>query len=129
MEKLILALAFLSLAACTHGQCNNVPQRDKAAAESAIINSSGKAEDTVTVQVYKETGEKQCGQQAGSHIDKVKEILIKNKITVLDAKTQDDGMMHIQVCGAPTGQIHVFSIPKASAKRALGLGFKAFNRY
>ncbi|MES2962418.1 MAG: hypothetical protein V4760_00915, partial [Bdellovibrionota bacterium] len=35
-----------------------------------------------------------------------------------------DGLMHIQVCGSPTGQINVYEIPVSALKEAEGKGFK-----
>jgi hypothetical protein len=33
-------------------------------------------------------------------------------------------MVHIDLCGAPTGNIHVFTISKKDLTKALKLGFK-----
>ena len=58
----------------------------------------------------------------------MKDVLTKNKVVVMDAHTQNDGMMHAQVCGSPSGEIHVFSISKSQVKKAKALGFKQFQK-
>jgi hypothetical protein len=122
------------LVGCSHSECKNIPQRDAALAaqqqssptptESVTpVNTKSEANSKL-IQIYKETGAKQCGEGDAIPLQKVKEQLTKNKVEPLDAKTQSDGYMHMQVCGAPTGEIHVFTIQKSQLKRATALGFK-----
>jgi hypothetical protein len=53
--------------------------------------------------------------------------LEKKKIKVVSSKSQEDGLLHSQVCGAPSGKIHVFEIPKIQLKEATQLGFKPWS--
>ena len=54
----------------------------------------------------------------------MKATLIRKKLTVFEATTQMDNLMHMALCGAPTGKIHVFTIPKNQLKRAVKFGLK-----
>ncbi len=135
MGKLASLLPILLMAACSHGQCSNTPQ--KPVENAATVNEDGTPSVTAapppaapktsppgSVQVYKASGDKQCGTGQATPIEKMKDILTKNKVTVLEAHTQNDGMMHAQLCGSPSGEIHVFSISKSQVKKAKALGFK-----
>jgi len=118
---------------CSHGNCNNLPGRPTEEVHAKNINET-KAEATklppvseeTFLTIYKDSGEKQCDPKSGIPIDKLKALLTKNKIVVLESKTQSDGKMRIQVCGASAGQMHTFLIEKKYAAKALKLGFKQF---
>ncbi|MBY0451380.1 MAG: hypothetical protein K2P92_00005, partial [Bdellovibrionaceae bacterium] len=72
--------------------------------------------------VYKPDGSLQCGQ--GSRItpeDMKKEL---GAIKVFSSENKSDGMMRIQVCGAPTGMANVYEIDQKDLEAALKLGFK-----
>jgi hypothetical protein len=45
-------------------------------------------------------------------------------IEVFSKTNQNDGLMRIQVCGAPTGDSNVFEIKQEDLEKALKLGFK-----
>jgi hypothetical protein len=49
--------------------------------------------------------------------------LAKAGIKVLSAAKQPDGMMHTQVCGAPTGMANTYEINSTDLKKAEKLGF------
>ncbi len=135
MAKIILIFSCLIVAACAHDQCNNVPQRPPA--------SDGVAESTPapvpaapvippdSLQVFKPTGEKQCstgpgGKPRGIPLDEMQNTLASKKITVFESHTQSDGKMHMELCGSPSGTVHVFTISKKDLKAAEKLGFKLF---
>ena len=58
----------------------------------------------------------------------VDQYLTQLKIPVYEAKTEKDHLIHLAVCGAPSGKIHVFSIPKKFQVKVLKLGFKPLVR-
>ena len=45
-------------------------------------------------------------------------------IQVFSSKNQPDGLMHPQVCGAPTGHHNVYEISRADLEKAKKAGFK-----
>ncbi|WP_434777984.1 hypothetical protein [Neisseria sp. Ec49-e6-T10] len=92
---------------------------------SCSLEASNK-EGTVTV--MKSLGVKQCeGGSVSAALIQLKNQLLKAQINVLDEKSSDDGMMHIMVCGANTGDIGVFTIPKKQEIKARRLGFELVN--
>ena len=45
------------------------------------------------------------------------------KVRILQEKRAGDGMMHIQMCGADTGEQNFFQIPKSELEQAKAVGF------
>jgi hypothetical protein len=148
INSLVYAVAISAaffLTACATENCSNVPQRPLAS-ETAAPSPAPVADQTVpatapvaavaaeptqttpprgeTVQVFKSTGQLQCGQDPGLPLDEVRLQLSSKKISVYEAHTQPDGRMHMALCGAPSGTIHVFTISKKSLKKAEKIGFK-----
>ncbi len=144
---LALATTMGLISGCSSGQCSNIPARPtaeenkastqtinmsenekplievaSAAAVPAPVVPAPKKEDTILI--YKDSGEKQCGMGKTVPLDEAKAILEKKKILVYESHTQDDGLIHMQLCGSASGKIHVFSILKKNLKKAQTLGFK-----
>jgi hypothetical protein len=74
-----------------------------------------------TVWVYKPDGSLQCGQ--GKAIDRAemqKELL---DIPVITSLTKSDGLLRVQMCGAPTGQINAYKISESFLTEAKKRGF------
>jgi hypothetical protein len=130
---------------CSNMQCSNLPQREwpspspsPTALPGGVFISPTAPSPTPTpmpepaqiqepsMMVFKSTGEKQCQSSGGVSLDAVKAQLIARKIPVFEAHTQADGLMHMALCGTPTGTIHVFMIPVRLRAKALRLGFKPY---
>lgn len=143
--KALLLIVALGIVSCRTGDCSNSPKLPSPTPtpgaqlyddEVIDINkvpptptpSTKKAyeKDKIlpTVRVYKPTGEKQCGMGNPIKLEDMKATIEARKVPVYDAVTQPDGKMHIAVCGAPSGQIHVFEIPKKYFSKIKALGFK-----
>jgi len=75
-----------------------------------------------TVKVYKYDNSRQCGQGEAVPLEDMAKQL-KN-IKILGQEKKNDGMMRIQMCGAPTGIANVYEINKKDLKRAAKLGFR-----
>lgn len=75
------------------------------------------------IDVFKPDGSRQCEPDSGESIAAMREQLTAAGVQVHAARTTMDGMHHAQVCGAPTGRIHVFTIDAAAAETAADLGF------
>ena len=150
----VLIFAFVSIGfmmnGCAHDGCNNVPQRPTPTPSptpcesppcatpipSPSSDSTNRVDDKLKtlmdpaegpqVKVYKASGEKQCGQSVGVGIQAMAKTLMNRHVYIIESHSQPDGLMHMAVCGAPTGKIHVFTIIKKDLKRAEKLGFKVF---
>ncbi len=78
------------------------------------------------VKVYKPDGSLQCGQ--GKKIDLEKMSKELKGIQIFSKENKNDGLMRIQVCGAPTGSCNVFQIDQKDSEAALKLGFKVWTQ-
>jgi hypothetical protein len=130
-----LILILFVITGCSHGQCNNVPQRPNDEQLNQNIKETNdtasapisQSKDSNFVIVYKDSGQKQCDKNAGIKIEKLKALLEKNKINVLESHTQNDGKIHMQVCGSPAGMLHTFTIETKYLKKARKLGFQVLS--
>ncbi|OFZ18259.1 MAG: hypothetical protein A2X94_07415 [Bdellovibrionales bacterium GWB1_55_8] len=90
------------------------------------LGFSGKAASSSSAErawVMIPDGSKQCGFESGIEIKSSEVILKKAGIRVEKTQKSTDGMMHIQMCGAPTGAVHGFLIDKSQVAEAEKLGF------
>jgi hypothetical protein len=62
------------------------------------------------------TGEKSCEGGGQSLADAKKEIRARG-LKILKFCSGDDGLMHIQVCGADAGKLHFFQVDPSSLKK------------
>jgi glucose/arabinose dehydrogenase len=76
--------------------------------------------------VSKADGSLQCGMGKAISAEEMEKEL--KGIKVLSRDKRSDGMMHIQVCGSPTGMINVYEIPASSLAEAEARGFKKVER-
>ncbi len=72
--------------------------------------------------VYKYDGTKQCGEGQEISLDAMSRQL--HGIQIISMSKKHDGMMRIQVCGAPTGQANVYEISDKDAAKAKSFGFQ-----
>ena len=141
----VTCLAVLAVR-CTTMQCNNIPQREwpspspsptplpdgvyvnpmALVAPSPSPSPSPEKIQEPAIMVFKPTGQRQCQGGGGVSLEDMKGQLLSKKIPVFESHTQADGLMHMALCGTPTGSVHVFSIPLRFKERALRLGFKEF---
>ena len=154
MTKLSLALTLalsLGLGACANRPCRDLKNPELAAQQtggsreedssSNTSASTGAAKGAImpptpggkpasppagggTVLVSKPDGSLQCGMgKAISPEDMEKQLA---GIKVISREKRPDGLMHVQVCGSPTGMLNVYEIPATSLKDAEAKGFKKF---
>jgi hypothetical protein len=133
IKTLFVVFAFMLVAGCAHDSCNNVPQRPQTADVPPAVEPGGFGRNVQSdsaslppdaVLISKPTGELQCGQGKATPLDDVLKTLRSKKIKVYEAHTQSDGMVHMDLCGSPKGEIHVVAIAKKDLKKALKLGFQ-----
>lgn len=117
-DRVVLAASFLALGflGCSSVDCLNKRSLTTA---SPIESETPKVE---RVRIYKADGTLQCGTgkliPAKEMSKSLKDIKVYNEIS------KNDGQMRTQVCGSPTGNVHIFEISKQDLDKALKLGFK-----
>lgn len=124
----LLATVVLGISACSNAPCDREKAfRDKPRAE--LTGASAMSEKGLTetptydrVQVFKPDGSLQCGKGKKIELDAMEKEL--KGITVLNRTHKNDGLMRIQLCGAPTGDANVFEIAKKDLAEAIKRGFK-----
>ena len=77
-----------------------------------------------SVWVTRPDGGKQCEGATGQTLEAGAKDLQDAKIPILEQSKKNDGKLHIQMCGAPTGKNNSYRIPKAMLPQATALGFK-----
>ncbi len=78
------------------------------------------------VKVFKPDGTLQCGMGSKIPLETMEKEL--KGIKVFSKTNQNDGLMRIQVCGAPTGQSNVYEISRTDLEKALKAGFKEWSQ-
>ncbi len=122
--KLVSALIFsMGLVACSSGNCRS---QDKITAKTLEKGSAGdtgmKAPQAERIKIYKFDGSLQCGQGKATPVAEMQKEL--GTIQVFSSQNKNDGMMRIQVCGAPTGNCNIYEIPHKDLEAAQKKGFK-----
>ena len=78
-----------------------------------------------TVLVYKYDGSLQCGMGTAIPVEKMEKEIAE--LGVQSREKKSDGMMHIQVCGQPTGMVNTYTIPLSKLPQAEKRGFRRWN--
>lgn len=115
MKFIVIILSLMIFTSCSSKPCREV-------------NTTGIPEEfknpvsKKSVFVYKYDGTKQCGEGQEVSLDAMSKQL--QNIKILSMTKKNDGMMRIQVCGAPTGQANVYEIETENLKKAKDFGFQ-----
>ena len=126
MKNVFFILTLVStLTACSNHPCKIEERTDIAMTGNEKVSST-KKDLTQRVFVYKPDGSQQCGMGEKTDLDSMRKEL--DKIQVYSAENKHDGMMRIQVCGAPTGYSNVYEINASDLEAAIKLGFKKWIR-
>lgn len=80
--------------------------------------------DSEQVEVYRYDGTLQCGMGQEIPLGKMAQELGDAGIEVSASRKGSDALAHIAVCGASTGAINVYTIPRQSLPAAQATGFK-----
>lgn len=92
---------------------------------SKKTDGKSSAEDSGSfVWVMKPDGGESCAKDSAISIEQGAEDLKKAKIKILASQKGDDGKMHAQMCGLPTGKLNLYKINKSDLPRAVTLGFE-----
>ncbi len=127
MAKITLFAILVFLVGCGSTNCRrkkNVPNYPGQAEASSPVVSSPNALVPVKsrVLVYKYDGSLQCGAGKAVSVRQMQKKL--EGIKVFSGKRRQDGLMHIQVCGAATGSANVYEILYSDLKKAEAKGFQ-----
>ena len=130
MMKLPLPIVLMTLIplGCQTGHCRR-SQKNIPAIELPAAPDGSKANSSRKVSVYKYDGSLQCGQGQASELAEMAQELKGKNIEIFEMKKKPDGLMHIQVCGSPTGIANVFVINESDLGTAIALGFKRWTFY
>lgn len=74
------------------------------------------------LRIYKPDGSRQCENRGAKSVETMERELAG--IVVYAREKRKDGLMHIQICGSPTGMINIFEIDSTFLKQAEERGFK-----
>ncbi len=125
MKSLFLLSVFTLISVgCAEGNCRQiasaaeVKNKLSSTSDSAIISSGPQDR----VKVFKYDGSLQCGSGKVISPDEMRTQL--KDIKIYQAENKADGLMHMQVCGSPTGKANVFEIDRRRLADAVKLGFK-----
>lgn len=88
------------------------------------VPSAKSAANERRVLVAKADGSLQCGVSKGMSPEAMEKEL--KGIRVFSREKRPDGLMHIQVCGQPTGMLNVYEILEGDLAKAEARGFKKF---
>ena len=133
-RNILFVLAFSGCAAhpCREPRAPELDQTKKVASASATnvaAEDLKKAAEAATpaastrVRVYKPDGSRQCEtRKRGTALEVMERELAGIKVHAHEKRA--DGLMHIQICGSPTGMINLFEIDSTFLKQAEERGFK-----
>jgi hypothetical protein len=93
------------------------------AAIAATADDRAEAGGARHVEVFKPDGSRQCEPDSGLPPQDMRAELEAAGIIVYATRSGPDGTMYLQVCGAPTGRINIFTIDAAALDAAQTLGF------
>lgn len=118
-----LLFSCLLLAGCAQHHCRRPPDTTQPV---AVVAPEGEAvpidATSRKVRVYKYDGSLQCGQGKAISLEQMATEL--KGVKIFASQKKSDGLMHIQVCGSPTGQANVYEILEGDVAKAEKSGFK-----
>ena len=123
---IFLAIVFMG---CQNRPCREI-QHQKDVQKVQTQNKKGESmtkstvsqAGTLKVRIYKPDGSLQCEMGKKVSLETMEKEL--KGITVYGKSNRNDGLMRIQVCGAPTGNANVYEINRSDLEKALKKGFK-----
>ncbi len=127
----VLGLFLSVLLGCQSTPCRVLEDQENRAQKNTATGAVGTDEapkpnyegaNVLKVRVYKPDGSLQCGMGKRISLDTMEKELAG--IKVFTRSNRNDGLMRIQVCGAPTGNANVYEIRREDLSKALEKGFK-----
>jgi hypothetical protein len=121
LRVLGLSLALAASFGCAQGNCRSQATNPATPAQmEAQMKTTSSAQDRI--RVFKYDGSLQCNQ--GKKIPL--EVMAKElgSIPIFKSVNKQDGLMHIQKCGSPTGKANVYEIDSSNLAEARKLDFR-----
>ena len=123
IKKITIALT-LFLVSCASSNC--ILKSDKKSTLNKKLRDAFTPEDNKDrVFVYKFDGGKQCGL---GRVLLLKEMAKEFKgIKIHSSHKKNDGLLRVQVCGAPTGNANIYEVDKVNLEKVKKLGYKVWS--
>jgi len=112
------ALPFFLMTACVSGHCRKATPPPTSVADEKTADSDANAH----IFVSKPDGSRQCQKGKGITVEKMQDEL--KGIQIFSAVKKQDGLMHVQLCGSPTGMHNLYEIATKDLPAAEKLKFK-----
>ncbi len=132
MKYYFTLLALVLVSGCVTGHCREHREEAMKKAQAGQLEAPGASapvsaptpslKPSDRVRVFKYDGSLQCNMGKAISVQEMQKEL--GKIAVHSAVNRPDGLMRIQMCGAPTGNANVYEIDRVSLEAAKKLGFK-----
>ena len=107
----------------------SAPPRPQAKQPGPVGSSPARGSQARAVEpsaiIYKYDGSLQCGMGRGLTVEEMEREL--SGIKVHSRLKKPDGLMHIQVCGQPTGLVNTYEIPQKNLADAEERGFRKWD--
>ncbi len=97
-------------------------KKAQASAAAAVQAAPIASQSQNRIKVFKYDGSLQCGMGKAVPIGEMAKELVG--ITIYSSENKPDGLMHIQLCGSPTGRANVYEIDQSQLEAAKKKGFK-----
>ncbi len=145
IQFILLTLCCGFISACKTGNCRSqnpyppstdssataLAMNDTSAKGGLVMSTDGKPLPTAAntaldskerVRVFKYDGSKQCGMAGPTDLAQMQKDL--GHIKVYSSENKADNLMHIAMCGSPTGRANVYEIDRKDLEAAKKKGFK-----
>lgn len=127
--RIFVGLSLLFIVGCQTGHCRRSQKNIPAVELPASPDGSESSVTGRKVKIYKYDESLQCGQGKPIELKAMAQDLKAKNIEIYEMKKQPDGLMHIQVCGSPTGVANVYVISESDLGTATAMGFKKWTFY
>ena len=133
----VAGLCLVAFLGCADGPCRELRHPELASQQpiatpavtpvaTPVANQNeNSVKSEATVLVYKADGSLQCSKTKGVTPEDMEKRELSG-IKVLSRDHRKDGLIHIQVCGTPTGMVNIFEISSSALKNVEARGFKKF---
>lgn len=121
-NSILMSLCLFGILNCFASDCIAFGNKSAATTQGQAEPQTLKKEDTVWI--LRSDGAKSCSPETAQSVEAGAQELLKADIRVLNSMKGDDGKMRMQMCGAPTGTLNSYLIPKDSLPHAVALGFQ-----
>lgn len=132
MRSFLLFCGVIFLAGCAAKTCRRKDQIPPHPNSEAVFShqqkelaQTKKNQARQRILVYKYDGSRQCGQGTTVPLEAMAKDL--QPISIFSKTKKNDGLVRIQMCGAPTGRANVYEISQKDLPKAKALGFKVWN--